>query len=70
MDEHVYQHQFHREGVISAIIKLSEGSLSGDQENMDSSVIILILIISASSSLSDIGAARWICGRTYMCGIG
>ncbi|OQD85941.1 hypothetical protein PENSOL_c095G08026 [Penicillium solitum] len=35
--EHVYQHQFHREGVISAIIKLSEGSLSGDQENMDSS---------------------------------
>ncbi|KAJ5506451.1 hypothetical protein N7453_005408 [Penicillium expansum] len=35
--EHVYQHQFHREGVISAIIKLSEGSLSGDQENIDSS---------------------------------
>ncbi|CAG8153318.1 unnamed protein product [Penicillium nalgiovense] len=35
--EHVYQHQFHREGVISAIVKLSEGCLSGDQENMDSS---------------------------------
>lgn len=35
--EHVYQHQFHREGVISAIIKLSEGSLSGDQEIIDSS---------------------------------
>ncbi|KAJ5383664.1 hypothetical protein N7517_001575 [Penicillium concentricum] len=35
--EHVYQHQFHREGVISEIIKLSEGSLSGDQENIDSS---------------------------------
>ncbi|KAJ5513307.1 hypothetical protein N7463_002859 [Penicillium fimorum] len=35
--EHVYQHQFHREGVISEIVKLSEGSLSGDQENTDSS---------------------------------
>jgi E3 ubiquitin-protein ligase TRIP12 len=35
--EHVYQHQFHREGVISEIIKLSEGSLSGDQENTDPS---------------------------------
>ncbi|KAJ5773120.1 hypothetical protein N7457_008016 [Penicillium paradoxum] len=33
--EHVYQHQFHREGVISEIIKLSEGSLSGDKEIPD-----------------------------------
>jgi E3 ubiquitin-protein ligase TRIP12 len=35
--ENVYQHQFHREGVISEIIKLSEGSLSGDSEIADSS---------------------------------
>ncbi|KAJ5550035.1 hypothetical protein N7535_002022 [Penicillium sp. DV-2018c] len=33
--EHVYQHQFHREGVIYEIIKLSEGSLSGDKEITD-----------------------------------
>lgn len=30
--EHVYQHQFHREGVISEIVKLAEAPLSGDQE--------------------------------------
>lgn len=35
--EHVYQHQFHREGVISEIIKLSEGTPSGDKESTDSS---------------------------------
>lgn len=29
--EHVYQHQFHREGVISEIVKLSEGTLSGNE---------------------------------------
>ncbi|KAJ5776250.1 uncharacterized protein N7511_001261 [Penicillium nucicola] len=29
--EHVYQHQFHREGVISEIVKLSEGILSGNE---------------------------------------
>lgn len=29
--EHVYQHQFHREGVISEIVKLSEASLSADE---------------------------------------
>ncbi|CAG7931621.1 unnamed protein product [Penicillium olsonii] len=34
--ENVYQHQFHREGVISEIIKLSEGSLSDDKEYGDS----------------------------------
>jgi E3 ubiquitin-protein ligase TRIP12 len=33
--EHVYQHQFHREGVICEIIKLSKGSLSGDKEITD-----------------------------------
>ncbi|KAI9046191.1 HECT-type E3 ubiquitin transferase UFD4 [Aspergillus affinis] len=30
--EHVYQHQFHREGVISEIFKLAEGPLSTDKE--------------------------------------
>ncbi|KAJ5380649.1 uncharacterized protein N7496_003077 [Penicillium cataractarum] len=30
--EHVYQHQFHREGVIAEIVKLAEAPLSGDQE--------------------------------------
>jgi E3 ubiquitin-protein ligase TRIP12 len=35
--ENVYQHRFHREGVISEILKLSEGSLSGDSEIVDSS---------------------------------
>ncbi|CAG8112315.1 unnamed protein product [Penicillium salamii] len=35
--ENVYQHQFHREGVISEIIKLSEGTLSEGAENADSS---------------------------------
>lgn len=30
--EHVYQHQFHREGVISEIVKLAEAPLSTDQE--------------------------------------
>ncbi|OQD81025.1 hypothetical protein PENANT_c030G07908 [Penicillium antarcticum] len=29
--ENVYQHQFHREGVISEIVKLSEGTLSGNE---------------------------------------
>lgn len=29
--EHVYQHQFHREGVISEIVKLSEAPLSADE---------------------------------------
>lgn len=30
--EHVYQHQFHREGVIAEVVKLAEAPLSGDQE--------------------------------------
>ncbi|KAJ5650516.1 Ubiquitin-protein ligase Ufd4 [Penicillium longicatenatum] len=30
--EHVYQHQFHREGVISEITKLSTGNLSTDED--------------------------------------
>ncbi|KAJ5612441.1 hypothetical protein N7510_005635 [Penicillium lagena] len=30
--EHVYQHQFHREGVISEIVKLSEGLLSNGKD--------------------------------------
>lgn len=30
--EHVYQHQFHREGVISEIVKLAEGKPSTDEE--------------------------------------
>ncbi|KAF3389483.1 hypothetical protein F1880_003807 [Penicillium rolfsii] len=30
--EHVYQHQFHREGVISEIAKIAESPLAGDQE--------------------------------------
>lgn len=30
--EHVYQHQFHREGVISEIVKHADAPLSGDQE--------------------------------------
>lgn len=30
--EHVYQHQFHREGVISEIVKLSQAPLSSDGE--------------------------------------
>lgn len=36
--EHVYQHQFHREGVISEIVKLAEGPLSStEKESRDSS---------------------------------
>ncbi|KAJ5669766.1 hypothetical protein N7462_010836 [Penicillium macrosclerotiorum] len=34
--EHVYQHQFHREGVISEIVKLSEIPLSTDQDGENS----------------------------------
>lgn len=33
--EHVYQHQFHREGVISEIVKLSEAPLSPDGEKAE-----------------------------------
>ena len=34
--EHIYQYQFHREGVISEIIKLAEGTLSKDKQPRDS----------------------------------
>lgn len=33
--EHVYQHQFHREGVISEIVKLAEAPLSNDKDTRD-----------------------------------
>jgi len=35
--EHVYQHQFHREGVISEIVKLAEAPLSTDKEGTETS---------------------------------
>ncbi|KAI9925187.1 Ubiquitin fusion degradation protein 4 [Aspergillus wentii] len=34
--ENVYQHQFHREGVISEIVKLAEGPLSTEKQHRDS----------------------------------
>lgn len=34
--EHVYQRQFHREGVISEIVKLAEGTLSKEKQPRDS----------------------------------
>lgn len=34
--EHVYQHQFHREGVIAEIVKLAEGTLSKEKQPRDS----------------------------------
>lgn len=35
--EHVYQYQFHREGVVSEIFKLAEGSLSDEKQTKPSS---------------------------------
>ncbi|KAJ5759436.1 Ubiquitin-protein ligase Ufd4 [Penicillium odoratum] len=35
--EHVYQHQFHREGVISEIVKLADGKLTPEEEGQQTS---------------------------------
>ncbi|KAJ5090070.1 Ubiquitin-protein ligase Ufd4 [Penicillium argentinense] len=60
--EHVYQHQFHREGVISEIVKLSEAPLSADGEKAeeakkksanDSNDVEMVDAGNASSSKND-----------------
>ncbi|KAF7596261.1 Ubiquitin fusion degradation protein 4 [Aspergillus hancockii] len=47
--EHVYQYQFHREGVISEIFKLAQGSLSEEKQTKSSNDFLAAMDISGDS---------------------
>ncbi|KAJ5105721.1 hypothetical protein NUU61_003068 [Penicillium alfredii] len=54
--EHVYQHQFHREGVISEIVKLADAPLPSTKEPRDSSGIVDMDTSAHSSSQGRLAA--------------